>query len=508
MTALITGVPEDARNADGSWRCHIDGVWRDTQDGRRLEVVNPANGAVVATVAAAGPADVEDAVRAACRAFESGAWRTKTPQSRASALLRLAQRIRNHAEDLALAESLGNGMPFGDARAMVKRCATSLEYASGMAQRAYGQSIPVASRYLDFTVREPIGVCALVVPWNGPLLSAVWKLGPAIVLGNSVVLKPSELTPLTALMLAHLCADAGIPPGVVNVLAGGPDVGAELVGHPGIHKIAFTGSTATGKAIMKTAAEHVKRVTLELGGKAPNIFFDDLDMTEAVAGAVSGLMRNTGQTCIAGARILVQQSRYEEFVQRALEAIGRLRVGDGLDVTTQLGPIVSPAQLDKVQDFVASARKDGAEVHGGQLLEQDSYAGGNFMAPGIITGATSTMRVSQEEVFGPLGVVIPFENEEEAVALANDTPYGLAAGIWTRDIKRALRVTRGIRAGTVWINTYGWNFVEAPMGGFKESGLGRENGDAVIDAYTETKNVVVELQDHDSLDIYRVGRRS
>lgn len=504
MTTTMAGVRDLARNPDGSWRSHIAGCWLDTADGARLDVINPADGSVVATVAAAGPADVDAAVAAASESFQRGAWRAKTPQSRASALLRLAQQVREHAEDLAVTETLGNGMPLRDARAMVKRCASSLEYASGLAQRAYGQTIPVAQRYLDMTLREPIGVCALIVPWNGPLISAIWKLAPAIVLGNSVVLKPSELTPLTALMLAELCDAAGIPAGVVNVIAGGPEAGAELVAHPGVHKIAFTGSTATGKAIMKSASAHVKRVTLELGGKAPNIFFEDVGISDAVAGALSGLMRNTGQTCIAGARILVHQSRHDEFVDRMLDALGQLRVGPPLADTTQLGPIVSASQLARVQSFVTSARQDGADVHGGRRLEEESFADGNYMAPGIITGAANGLRVNQEEIFGPLGAVLPFSDEEEAVAMANDTPYGLAAGVWTRDIKRALRVTRAIRAGTVWVNTYGWNFTEAPMGGFKESGLGRENGDAVLDAYTETKNVVIELQDDDSLDLYQL----
>ncbi|MGY4783702.1 aldehyde dehydrogenase family protein [Rhodococcus opacus] len=504
---IVAGVPS-ALHSDGSWRLYINGEWRDGANGHRLAVANPSDGTLVAVVTEAGQADIDDAVSAAAHSFAHGPWRHKSPQSRSSALLRLADQIRQHSDDLALTETSSNGMPLRDARAMVKRCATSLEYAAGIAQRAYGQTIPVAERYLDFTVREPIGVCALIVPWNGPLISAIWKLAPAIALGNSVVLKPSELTPLTALKLAALSEAAGIPPGVINVITGGPAAGSALVAHPQVDKIAFTGSTATGKAIMQSASAHLKRVTLELGGKAPNIFFGDVDMEEAVAGAVSGLMRNTGQTCIAGARILVQRSRYDEFVDRTLLAIEGLRVGSGMDPATQLGPIVSPRQLDRVQEFVSSANADGATVHGAGLLGDGQYEGGNFMSPGLITEATADMKVSQEEIFGPIGVVLPFDDEESAVAMANDTPYGLAAGVWTHDIKLALRVVRGIRAGTVWVNTYGWNFTEAPMGGFKESGIGRENGDSVIDAYTEIKNVVIETQSGGSVDIFGVSSQS
>ncbi|MGD9987413.1 aldehyde dehydrogenase family protein [Pseudonocardia sp.] len=502
--APLEVLPDEARASDGAWKAWIDGDWHDSRD--RLELTDPADGSPIGRVAVAGPDELDAAVAAAVRAFGSGPWPRMSPQARGAALLRLADGLRRHTDELALLDTRCNGMLLREAVAMVKRCATTAEYAAGLPQRAYGQTIPVSGRYLDFTVREPVGVCALVLPWNGPLIQAVWKMAPAIALGNTVVIKPSELTPLSALALARLTEEAGIPPGVVNVVCGAGDVGAALVGHPHVDKVSFTGSTATGRRIMASAAERIARVTLELGGKSPTVFFDDVDMGEAVAGAVTALMRNCGQTCIAGSRILVQRPRYEEFVDRALAAIATLRVGPGLDPNAQIGPIVSAPQLDKVQGYVRSATEAGATVHGADRLLDEPLAGGNFMSPGLITGAGHELPVSQEEIFGPVGVVLPFDDEDEAVGIANDTSYGLAAGIWTRDGRRALRVTRRIRAGTVWVNTYGWNFTEAPMGGFKQSGLGRENGDSAITHYTELKNVVLDTRDDQPLDQFGLLR--
>jgi aldehyde dehydrogenase (NAD+)/phenylacetaldehyde dehydrogenase len=500
-----TGLPQlpvEARNPDGSWRLFIDGAWADSRRGERLEVMDPARGVAAQTVALAGALDVHDAVSAARAAFSTGPWRKKSAASRASLLLRLAQELDNDAGDLAVMETSNNGMLLRESRAMVKRCVTMVEFAAGVAQRAYGQSIPVPHRYVDFTLREPVGVCALIIPWNGPLISAIAKVAPAIALGNAVVLKPSELTPLTALKLTELFARVGLPAGVLNVITGGPEVGAALVAHPQIDKIAFTGSTAAGKHIMQAAADRVKRVTLELGGKAPNIFFGDVDVSVAVAGAMSGLLRNCGQTCIAGARMFVHRSIYEEFLARSLQAIQRIRVGPGTSPDAQIGPIVSQEQLQRVQGFVTAARDDGLEVHGGELLRGGEYEGGHFMAPGLVTQVSNEMAINQQEIFGPVGTVMPFADEDEVIALANDTPYGLAAGVWTHDIKRALRIVRELRVGTVWVNTYGWNFTEAPMGGYKQSGIGRENGDAVIDAYTEVKNVVLETSEEGTLDMF------
>jgi acyl-CoA reductase-like NAD-dependent aldehyde dehydrogenase len=501
-TPSLGVLPDEACAPDGSWMAWIDGTWQDSPG--RLEVTDPADGSVVAQVASAGPEQVDAAVAAAARAFETGPWPTMSPQARASALLRLANGLRRHTDELALLDTRCNGMLLREAVAMVKRCVGSVEYAAGLPQRAYGQTIPVTGRYVDLTVREPVGVCALVLPWNGPLIQAIWKMAPAIALGNTVVIKPSELTPLSALALARLTAEAGIPPGVVNVINGAGDVGAALVGHPRVDKISFTGSTATGKRIMAAAADRIARVTLELGGKSPTVFFDDVDVAEAVAGAVTALMRNCGQTCIAGSRILVQRTRYDEFVERALAAITTLRVGPGRDERSQLGPIVSAPQLEKVQGYVRSASEAGATVHGTHRLLDGPLAAGTFMAPGLITGADPELPVSRDEIFGPVGVVLPFDDEDEAVAIANDTSYGLAAGIWTSDGRRALRVARRVRAGTIWVNTYGWNFTEAPMGGFGQSGLGRENGDSAITHFTELKNVVLDTRDDQPLDQFGV----
>jgi acyl-CoA reductase-like NAD-dependent aldehyde dehydrogenase len=502
----VRGVSEAARNPDASWRLFVNGSWVDSERGERMEVVNPATGQPFETVALASEQDAELAVAAAHQAFHDGGWRKKSAQSRASLLLATARELEKHGDDVALMETLNNGMPLRESRAMVKRCVTFIEYFAGVAQRAYGQSIPVPHRYVDFTLREPVGVCALIIPWNGPLISALGKVAPAIALGNTVVLKPSELTPLTAIKLAEIFQAAGLPNGVLNVVTGGAVVGEALVAHPLVNKIAFTGSTATGKRIMEVASHHVKRVTLELGGKAPNIFFPDVKMADAVAGATSALFRNCGQTCIAGARMFVHESRYDEFVERTLAAMGGIRIGPGMSTDTQLGPIVSEKQLARVQGFVDGARRDGVQVHGGARLADSVSGNGYFMAPGLVTGADNSMTISQDEIFGPVGVAMPFSEEEEVIALANDTPYGLAAGVWTSDIKRALRVAREIRAGTVWVNTYGWNFTEAPMGGFKQSGIGRENGDAVIDAYTEVKNIVIETAESGSLDMFGINR--
>lgn len=484
---------------DGRWRGCINGAW-EPLGGDEFCIVDPSTASIIDHVPAASPDQVDRAVEAARKAFATGRWPRASSGRRAGIMLKLADALDDAAEEFATLESVNNGMALREARAMVKRCVTILQYAAGLPQRAYGTSIPVSDRYVDFTVREPIGVCALIIPWNGPLISAIAKIAPAVALGNTVVFKPSELTPFTALKFAALCEEVGIEAGVVNVITGGPEVGRALVAHPDVDKIAFTGSTATGKHIMRVAADRMKRLTLELGGKAPHIFFEDVPTDQAVAGALSGLLRNTGQTCIAGARILVHRSKYDEFVERSTAAIARIKVGPGSDPSTQLGPIVSEKQLDRVQGFVKAARDDGAEVHGADRLGIEGY----FMAPGLVTGASISSTIGQEEVFGPVGMILPFEDESEAVALANDTRYGLAAGVWTHDVKRSLRVTKALRAGTVWVNTYGWNFTEAPMGGYKESGFGRENGNAFIDAYTEIKNVVLETQDERTLDIYRI----
>ena len=481
------------------WHGYLDGAWEPLA-GEDLTITDPSTAKVIDRVPSASFEQVDRAVGAARRVFDTGRWPRESSGKRAGVMLKLADALQASADDFATLESINNGMPLREARAMVKRCVTILQYAAVLPQRAFGRSIPVSDKYVDFTVREPVGVCALIIPWNGPLISAIAKIAPAVALGNTVVFKPSELTPFTALKFAALCEQVGIEAGVVNVITGGPEVGQALVAHPDVDKIAFTGSTTTGKHIMRVAADRMKRLTLELGGKAPHIFFDDVPTDQAVAGALSGLLRNTGQTCIAGARILVQRSKYDEFVERASAAIARIKVGPGSDASTQLGPIVSEKQLDRVQGFAEGARDDGAEVHGADRLDIDGY----FMAPGLVTGASSSSAIGQEEVFGPVGMVLPFDDESEAVAMANDTRYGLAAGVWTSDLKRSLRVTKALRAGTVWVNTYGWNFTEAPMGGYKESGFGRENGNAFIDAYTETKNVVLETEDDRTLDIFRL----
>jgi acyl-CoA reductase-like NAD-dependent aldehyde dehydrogenase len=442
-----------------------------------MRVLNPATGQPVAELEEAGVEDADRAVAQARAAFPS--WRAVKPADRARLLRRLAMLVEEHGEELAMLETRNVGKPIADSRGEVEMVAEVFHFYAGAIDKHHGQTIPVAGG-VDMTFHEPLGVVGLIVPWNFPLNIASWKLGPSLACGNTVVLKPAELTPLTALRLAELALEAGIPEGVVNVLAGpGRVVGERLVEHPDVAKISFTGSTEVGAHVMRTAASTVKRVSLELGGKSANVVFADADVDRAAAAAPSAVFGNAGQDCCARSRILVQRSVYERFVGRLIDATARVTVGDPEDPGTEMGPLISAAQRDNVAGF----------VEGEPLFAGSAPGGPGFWYPCTIVEAANTDRVAREEVFGPVAAVIPFEDEEDAVRIANDTPYGLSGSVWTRDGARALRVVRAIDSGVLSINANTSVRVATPFGGFKQSGFGRELGLHAMDGYSEVKNV-------------------
>jgi len=470
----------------------IGGEWVEGSD--RFVTVNPATEEIIAEIEQAGPAEVDAAVRSAREAFESPKWRRMDPHRRSSLLWRLADLVEQNSEFIAATETRDNGKPlFESAKVDIPFVVANLRYFAGWADKITGDVIPVSGGFLNYTLREPVGVVGAIIPWNFPLNIASWKLAPALACGNAVILKPAEQTPLTALLLGELALEAGFPPGILNVIPGrGPVTGQALVEHPDVDKICFTGSTATGRVVMQTAAEGPKKVSLELGGKSPNVVFADADLDAAVRGAITGIFYGKGEVCAAGSRLLVEQSVHDEFVEKLSAKASSMSVGDPTDPKTRIGALVSADQREKVLGYIEAGREDGARlVAGGNPADVDGR--GYFVEATVFDGVDSEMRIAKEEIFGPVLATLSFEDVEDAIELANRTIYGLAAGVWTRDVGKAHRFARDVQAGTVWVNTYNRYDPGSPFGGFKQSGFGRDLGEIALQEYTQTKSVWVAI---------------
>jgi aldehyde dehydrogenase (NAD+) len=472
----------------------INNEWRPSSSGKTMPVVNPATEEVIAEVPSADRGDVDLAV-AAARAALAGPWSKLSARERGRLVRRLGERLMERADDVARLETLHNGKPISESRQIeIPAAAECFEYYGGWSDKVMGETIPVKGNHLTYTLREPVGVVAAIVPWNFPLLLAAWKIAPALACGNVVIVKPASQTPLTALALGELAMEVGFPPGVLNVVTGaGSIVGQALVEHPGIDKIAFTGDTSTGRSIMRGAADTLKKITLELGGKSPNIVLADADIDAAIRGATIGIFYGKGEVCAAGSRLLVDRSIKDEFLDKLAARANKMVPGDPLDPKTRYGAISSRKQLDTVLRYIESGKTEGATLLAGGARADIGTGKGYFVQPTVFSDVKPSMTISREEIFGPVLAAIDFADLDEAIATANDTPYGIAAGVWTRDIKKAHYVARQLQAGTVWVNTYNVYDTAAPFGGYKQSGFGREMSAHALEHYTQVKSVWVDL---------------
>lgn len=473
----------------------IGGEWVEAVSGKRFETSNPATGEVITSVPEGDREDIDLAVRAARKAFDHGVWRTMKPYERSKLLLRIADLFEENAEELAHLETLDNGAPLSLTEGFAIGAAETFRYYAGWVTKITGETIPVSvpGKMFNYTRKEPVGVCGQIVPWNAPLAMTVWKISVALATGNTLVLKPAENTPLTALRIGELIQEAGIPDGVVNIVTGfGGSAGQALVEHPLVDKIAFTGSTAVGKQIMKSSAANIKKVSLELGGKSAHIVFADADYDKAIKNAANAILLNSGQACIAGSRLFVEKKIYDNFLADLADYMQNFKLGNGFDPSTNLGPLISEKQKQRVLSYIDIGQDEGAEMLvGGQATGE--LEKGYFVKPTVMANVNNDMRIAQEEIFGPVVSGIPFTDIDEVIEMANQTEYGLGGGVNTTDVRKAHLVAEGLRTGSVWVNTYNLIDPASPFGGYKQSGLGRENGAESIDLYTETKSVWISL---------------
>jgi acyl-CoA reductase-like NAD-dependent aldehyde dehydrogenase len=475
----------------------INGKWQDSVSGETFNTVNPATGEIITQVARGNKEDVDLAVKSARKSFEEGPWASMSVSDRGKILWKIGDLVDKYNAEISEVETLDNGKPiFESSKIDIPLVAEIFRYYAGWATKIHGETIPVKGNFFNYTLREPIGVVGAIVPWNFPLLLASWKIAPALACGNTVILKPAEITSLSALKFAEICQEAGLPDGVLNIITGpGSVVGNALVEHPGVDKIAFTGSTEVGKEIMRRCAGTLKKVSLELGGKSPNIVFADADIDSAIRGAFNGIFYGKGEVCAAGSRLFVEEKIHDEFITKLIERTKKAIPGDPLNPKTRLGAIVSKEQMDKVLSYIEIGKKEGAKLVAGGEKAVVEGLNGNFVYPTVFDEVDNKMRIAQEEIFGPVLSTIIFKDINDAIEKANSTIYGLASAVWTRDVKKAHHVVRKIKAGTVWINTYNNYDPAAPFGGYKMSGFGRELGMHALDLYTQIKNVMIDLNE-------------